>query len=79
MVIDYDLRIKKEYPKQRLFVAGYSNDVMSYIPSVRILREGGYEAESSMIYYGMPGPYSEDVEESIIGSVKAVMKRVGVK
>ena len=79
VVVDYDLRIKKEFPKQKLIVAGYSNDVMSYIPSVRILREGGYEAESSMIYYGMPGPYSEDVEESIIGSVKAVLKRVGVK
>ena len=79
VVVDYDLRIKKEFPKQKLIVAGYSNDVLSYIPSVRILREGGYEADSSMIYYGMPGPYSEDVEESIIGSVKAVMKRVGVK
>ncbi|MEP7363871.1 MAG: neutral/alkaline non-lysosomal ceramidase N-terminal domain-containing protein [Acidobacteriota bacterium] len=79
VVIDYDLRVKREFPKQRLIVAGYSNDVMSYIPSVRVLREGGYEADSSMIYYGLPGPCAEDVEESIVGSVKAVLKRVGVK
>ncbi|MBK7929041.1 MAG: neutral/alkaline non-lysosomal ceramidase N-terminal domain-containing protein [Bryobacterales bacterium] len=79
VVVDYSIRIKREYPREKFFVAGYSNDVMSYIPSVRILREGGYEADSSMIYYGQPGPYSEDVEESIMGSVKAVLKRVGVK
>ena len=52
---------------------------MSYILSVRIIREGGYEADSSMIYYGQPGPYSEDVEEAIMGSVKTVLQRVGVK
>ena len=33
VVIDYDLRAKSEYPKSKLIVAGYSNDVMCYIPS----------------------------------------------
>ena len=79
VVVDYQLKIKQTYPRTKVIVAGYSNDVMSYIPSVRVLREGGYEAESSMIYYGMPGPYTEEVEESILGSVRSVMKRVGIK
>ena len=50
---------------------------MSYIPSLRVLKEGGYEADTSMIYYGMPGPYDEDVEERIFGAIAQVMKRVG--
>jgi hypothetical protein len=76
VVVDYALRIKKEFGSKGILVAGYSNDVMSYIPSVRVLKEGGYEAADSMIYYGMPGPYNEEVEDRIFRTVGQVMKRV---
>ncbi len=78
VVVDYQLRAKREYPGP-LIVAGYSNDVLSYIPSRRVLKEGGYEAVDSMIYYGKPGPYADDVEDRIFASIGRVMKRVGVK
>ena len=78
VVVDYQLRIAKEYAgREPVIVAGYSNDVMCYIPSLRVLKEGGYEAADSMIYYGMPGPFREDVEESVMAAVRKVMKRVG--
>jgi hypothetical protein len=77
VVVDYDLRIRREYPGEPLIVAGYSNDVMCYIPSVRVLREGGYEADDSMVYYGQPGPFAEDVEELILSTVRRAMKDVG--
>jgi hypothetical protein len=77
VVVDYDLRIRREYPGEPLIVAGYSNDVMCYIPSVRVLREGGYEADDSMVYYGQPGPFAEDVEERIMAAVRRAMKDVG--
>ena len=64
VVVDYALRAKKEFPGRDLIVAGYSNDVACYIPSLRVLKEGGYEADSSMIYYGQPGPFDETVEEN---------------
>jgi hypothetical protein len=76
VVVDYVLRIKKEYGSKGIIVAGYSNDVMSYIPSLRVLKEGGYEASESMVYYGMPGPYNEEVEERVMGGVAQVLKRV---
>ncbi|MEO8662196.1 MAG: neutral/alkaline non-lysosomal ceramidase N-terminal domain-containing protein [Bryobacteraceae bacterium] len=81
VVVDYGLRLKRQYgtDKEDLIVAGYSNDVMCYIPTKRILGEGGYEAVESMIYYGQPGPFSDDVEETIIDGVKSVMGRVGRK
>jgi len=79
VVVDYALRAKKEFPKERLVVAGYSNDVMCYIPSRRVLQEGGYEAVDSMIYYGMPGPFTEEVEETVFEAIRETMKRVGVK
>lgn len=79
VVVDYVLRIKKEYGAKDILVAGYSNDTMSYIPSLRVLKEGGYEANESMIYYGLPGPYAEDVEERIFHTIDKVMARVGRK
>jgi hypothetical protein len=79
VVVDYQLRARRQYPAERLIVAGYSNDVMCYIPSLRVLREGGYEADTSMIYYGQPGKFSEDVEETIFDTVHRVLKRVGAK
>ena len=77
VVVDYDLRIKREFGSRGIIVAGYSNDVMSYIPSLRVLKEGGYEADDSMIYYGLPGPYDEEVEDHVMTTVHQVMKRVG--
>ena len=77
VVVDYALRVKREYPGENIIVAGYSNDVMCYIPSLRVLKEGGYEAVDSMMYYGQPGPFDEQVEEMIFGGIHSVMKRVG--
>ncbi|MEM7013191.1 MAG: neutral/alkaline non-lysosomal ceramidase N-terminal domain-containing protein, partial [Verrucomicrobiota bacterium] len=42
--IDYALRLKRELGEKTggaVWVAGYSNDVMTYIPSDRVLKEGG--------------------------------------
>jgi hypothetical protein len=77
VVVDYDLRIKSEYPGEPLIVAGYSNDVMCYIPSAHVLREGGYEANESMIYYGQPGPFAGDVEGRIMNAVHRAMRDIG--
>ena len=79
VVVDYALRVKKEFPSEDTIVAGYTNDVMSYIVSKRMLKEGGYEPVDSQIYYGNPGPYSEDVEETVMGAVKRAMEKVGRK
>jgi neutral ceramidase len=76
VVVDYAIRAKKEYPNVNLIVAGYSNDVMSYIPSVRVLKEGGYEAVDAMIYYEQPGPYTDQVEDRIFGAIHKVMAEV---
>jgi len=76
VVVDYGIRLKREFPEHNLWVAGYSNDVFAYIPSARILEEGGYEAEDSMIYYGQPGPFDPSVEEIIVGKVQRMSQRL---
>jgi neutral ceramidase len=74
VVVDYALRLAREYPGRRMWVAGYSNDVFGYLPSLRVLREGGYEGGDAMVYYGRPGPFARDVEELIIGKVKRMIR-----
>ena len=77
VTIDYGLRAQREYSGEPLITAGYSNDVMCYIPSARVLREGGYEAVDSMFYYAQSGPFAGDVEERVFAAIRQVMKSVG--
>ena len=79
VVVDYSLRIQQELSRDRSWVAGYSNDVMAYIPSRRVLQEGGYEGESAMIYYGLPTKWSTDVEEHIIRETRALHESLAKK
>jgi putative membrane-bound dehydrogenase-like protein len=75
VVVDYSLRLKQEFDGRRLWVMGYSNDVPCYIPSRRILKEGGYEAETAMIYYARPGRLAPIVENRIIETVHELLPR----
>jgi hypothetical protein len=77
VTVDYALRVQREYHGEPVIAAAYSNDVMSYIPSARVLREGGYEAVDSMPYYGLAGPYASDVEERVFAAIHQVMSKVG--
>ena len=69
VVVDYALRLKHELPGSTVWIAGYCNDVMAYIPSLRVLQEGGYEGETAMIYYGLPTKWSPAVDDHIVKSV----------
>ena len=68
VVVDYSLRIQKEFGDD-LWTLGYSHEVMAYIPSERILKEGRYEGETSMLYYGLPSKWRGGAEEAVFGTV----------
>lgn len=70
-VVDYSLRLKREFDRSRLWVNGYANDGRCYIPSERILKEGGYEGGDAMIYYDFPHRFAPGLEQKIIDFVAA--------
>jgi len=78
-VVDYSLRIKNENRKSNgpdVWVAGYSNDVFAYIPSLRVLLEGGYEAGGAMRYMTtvvQPGPFAPNVEDILMQRVSELI------
>jgi Neutral/alkaline non-lysosomal ceramidase, N-terminal len=75
VVIDYNRRLKKELAgKGPVWVTGYANDVMAYIPSERVLKEGGYEGDTSQVPYGMPAKWGPGIEERIVGKVLELVK-----
>jgi putative membrane-bound dehydrogenase-like protein len=74
-VIDYALRLKRELDGQRLWVNAYANDAPCYIPSERVLKEGGYEGGGAMVYYDLPGPLKPGLEQAIVGAVHEQLDR----
>ena len=69
VVVDYALRLRRELDPDRLWVVAYANDVPCYIASRRVIAEGGYEVDSSMVYYGRPTRLDPEAEDRIIAAV----------
>ncbi|MEZ5384256.1 MAG: neutral/alkaline non-lysosomal ceramidase N-terminal domain-containing protein [Prosthecobacter sp.] len=68
VVVDYSLRFKREFAGEAgIWVAGYSNDYTGYMPSLRVLKEGGYEAAAG---------WAEDVEDRIVKKVHELHGKV---
>ncbi|MDB4459128.1 neutral/alkaline non-lysosomal ceramidase N-terminal domain-containing protein [bacterium] len=79
VVVDYVHRLRSELGGN-VWVAGYSNDLVGYIPSLRVLREGGYEGGGAMRYVRAvphPGPWAEDIEELIVTKVHELNALLG--
>ena len=73
VVVDYSIRLKDEFGAEQLWVNGYSNDVPCYIASRRIVKEGGYEGESSMYWYNKPSAFVPEVEDVIVDAAGDIM------
>ena len=70
VVVDYQLRLDGMFARERLWVNAYANDVPCYIASARLLREGGYEVDSSMLYYRQPTRLAPEAEDLICDAVQ---------
>ncbi|HAV63315.1 MAG TPA: hypothetical protein DCY13_13235 [Verrucomicrobiales bacterium] len=76
VVVDYALHFKRAHAGRTLWTIGYAYEVPCYIPSARVLGEGGYEADSSMIYYGVYGPLRPELEPLIHKTMDNLLNRV---
>jgi hypothetical protein len=74
LLIGYTIALKKIFGHE-IFVAGYSNDVMAYVPTGTVLEEGGYEGSRSPIF---STPWASDIEERIISEAVRLAKEAGI-
>jgi len=72
-VVDYALRVKRELGRRDLFVVAYANDIPGYIPTERILKEGGYEGGGAQLYYCFHDPWAEGVERRVMEVVRRLL------
>jgi hypothetical protein len=75
--VDYVRFIEKALGPNHLWVSAYCNDVFGYIPSARVLAEGGYETRG--IYYGGYGKFDSDVEKVLVKTVRDLAVKTGRK
>jgi neutral ceramidase len=73
VMVEYALRIKERLGEDA-FVMGYANDLMSYLPSERVLEEGGYEGASAQLIYGMPNVWKTGLEARVLDAVEQLAR-----
>jgi neutral ceramidase len=77
VVVDYVTMLEKALGPNQLWIAAYCNDVFGYLPSARVLREGGYETRG--LYSGGAGYFAPNAEEVIVQQVRELAKKAGRK
>ena len=77
VVVDYVTLLEKALGPNQLWVAAYCNDVFGYLPSARVLKEGGYETRG--LYAGGPGFFDPAAEEAVVQTVRELARKAGRK
>ena len=66
-------RIQALAPEKPVQVIGYLSPVVGYIAGPDDNRLGGYETDAAWRWYHQPGPFREDVEETVLAQVRALL------
>jgi hypothetical protein len=77
VVSDYVRFLEDALGPNRLWIAAYSNDVYGYLPSARVLREGGYETRG--LIYGGIGLFAPDAQDVLTAKVRDLSQAAGRK
>jgi len=76
VVVDYVPLLEKALGPLQLWFAGYCNDVFGYLPSARLLKEGGYECRGLYTTQGFFAPAAQD---ALVAKVRELAQRAGRK
>jgi neutral ceramidase len=74
VVVDYVSMLEKALGPNKLWLAAYCNDVFGYLPSARVLREGGYETRG--LYTGGIGLFDAEAQDVVVEKVRELAKKV---
>ncbi|WP_122091213.1 neutral/alkaline non-lysosomal ceramidase N-terminal domain-containing protein [Halalkalicoccus subterraneus] len=76
VLVGYSLKLKERLSGP-LWVAGYSNNYMTYIPTVEDLYAGGYESDRFVHLTELPAKFDHSVEDRVLSTATALARRVG--
>jgi hypothetical protein len=75
VVVDYVALLEKALGPNRLWPAAYCNDVFGYLPSARVLAEGGYETRG--LYSGGFGLFDPKAQDVLVAKVRELAGKAG--
>jgi hypothetical protein len=67
---EYSIEVKKMWPDKLISIAGFTNDVSSYLPTKKHIEKQNYEGYGSFFWYGMPSTFPSSVDDTIISFIK---------
>ena len=74
VVNEYVPLVEAAIGHRKLWIAGYANDCFGYLPTARVLAEGGYETRC---LYTVPGVFPPEVEQVVLAKVRQMAEKVG--
>jgi hypothetical protein len=77
LFVELGLQIKAGTAPRQLFVCGFANGNVGYIPARRAYPHGGYEIDEAYKYYGYPGALAPEAGEQIVSNVLRLIKTKG--
>ncbi|NQX64228.1 neutral/alkaline non-lysosomal ceramidase N-terminal domain-containing protein [Paenibacillus qinlingensis] len=66
---EYSLLLKSMFPGGKTIVLGYTNGVYYYVPTRKMIAEGGYEVDCNYCFGGFRGSFVPEIEDIIIGQI----------
>ena len=75
-VVDWAKIFKSHFVGPHVWVAGYCNDMFGYLPTVRVQREGGYEAGRAMLWSALPMPFTETAEQRVTDAAARLVAQI---
>ena len=75
-VVDYALACRQKFAGPQVWVAGYCDDVFAYLPSRRVLLEGGYEGRTGIVHQLTPTPFMPNVEDKVMEGITRLVGKV---
>jgi hypothetical protein len=73
-VSEYGIAIKDLFPGKLVTVAGYNNDVSSYLPSPKHILAKTYEGSYSFYWYGAIALFPEGIMDLVMQKIKKINK-----
>jgi neutral ceramidase len=68
VVVDYAALVEQAIGPMQLWLTAYNNDVFGYLPSARVLAEGGYETRG--VVHGGPGFFAPAAQDALVAKIK---------
>ena len=75
VVVDYVGLVEEAIGPLQLWIAAYCNDVFGYLPSARVLKEGGYECRGLYTTQGWFAPNAQTVLMSKVRELASAVER----